>query len=83
MFFTYPMKTPSRRGEVNPKIIKEIGQNYKNVRVIKPASKNQALEGTGSLIFDNQYRKVYCCLSERADKDTLSKFMKEFNAGSK
>ena len=43
----------------------------------------QALEGTGSLLFDVQNKKVYCQLSERADEQLLSQFMIQFNKLSK
>lgn len=44
---------------------------------------NQALEGTGSLLFDNKNKKVFVNISERADKDLLKDFMTKFNELSK
>lgn len=74
VFFTYPMKVPSRQREINPDIITEIGQNYKQQLTLKAARKGEALEGTGSLVIDSRLKKIYCCLSERADFNTLIKF---------
>ena len=73
-FFTYPMKVQSRQREINPDIITEIGQNYKKNLTLKPDRKGKALEGTGSLVIDSRLKKIYCCLSERADFNTLIKF---------
>lgn len=44
-----------------------------------PAKEGEYLEGTGSLIFDQQNKKVYCCLSERASLETLNNFIKKLN----
>jgi hypothetical protein len=41
-----------------------------------PSKEGESLEGTGSLIFDEQNKKIYCCLSERASLETLNNFMK-------
>jgi hypothetical protein len=68
------MKVPSRQREINPDIITEIGKNYKMNVTLKAARKNEALEGTGSLVIDSRLKKIYCCLSERADFNTLIKF---------
>lgn len=80
VMFTYPMKAPTRQAEVNPKIIKQIGGQYKQVINLTPALDGEALEGTGSLIIDNKHKKVYCSLSERACEATLYKFMSQLNA---
>jgi len=77
------MKTPSRRDEINPNIIKEVGVNYKKVIKLKAARKNESLEGTGSLVLDNRLRKIYCCLSERAGKNTLDQFHSKMSAHGK
>ena len=78
-FFIYPMKAFSRQQEVNPQIIADFGKNYKNVIRVLPTQEGESLEGTGSLIFDEQNKKIYCCLSERASLDTLNNFMKKLN----
>lgn len=66
VFFTYPMKAPSRQAEVNPKIVKEIGKNYKKQIVLKPSAPGECLEGTGSLVFDHKFKRLYVSISERA-----------------
>ena len=72
------MKHPSRQAEINPLIVKEIGQTYKKQIVVKRARSNEALEGTGSLIIDSHLRKVYVCTSERASAATVANFMTKF-----
>ena len=79
LFVTYPMKAVSRQGEVNDKIIKDMNSLYKLHIKQKPVCKDQALEGTGSLVFDVEFKKIYCCVSVRADKETLVDFVKKFN----
>ena len=76
------MKAPTRQAEVNPEIVKVVGGSY-GITVTVERCGDEALEGTGSLVFDQQYRKVYCSLSERACKKTLDKFMKTLNEHSK
>lgn len=44
-----------------------------------PSKEGESLEGTGSLIFDEQNKKIYCCLSERASLETLNNFIKILN----
>ena len=56
----YPMKNPSREAEKNPIIIKSEGKNYKHFYEMKRHHSNQALEGTGSLLFDVENKKIYC-----------------------
>jgi len=59
----YPMKVPSREAEKNPTIIDQIGKaSYKNFIDLLRIEPFQALEGTGSLLFDNRNKKVYCSL---------------------
>ena len=79
VFFTYPMKTESRRGEYNPEIVKELGANYGSVIAHQPAIAGQSLEGKGSLVLDNKLRKVYCCISERACLETVQSFVDTLN----
>ena len=59
----------SREAEKNPMIIVMLAKNYKDFFDLKNNHLGQALEGTGSLIFDSFNKKVYCSLSERADRD--------------
>lgn len=68
------MKHPSRQREYNPIIVNEFGQNYKKVEVLKEARKGEALEGTGCIVIDSRLKKIYCCISKRANYHTLIKF---------
>jgi hypothetical protein len=61
------MKTPSREGEKNPSLIRAEGERYKHSIDVKRKDKEQALEGTGSLLFDVENKKIYCelyCFSQ-------------------
>ena len=74
VLITYPMKHPSRQREYNPQIVEEIGQNYKKQEILKAARKGESLEGTGCIVIDTRLKKIYCCISKRADFHTLIKF---------
>jgi hypothetical protein len=80
VFFTYPMKAPSRQAEVNPKIVSQIGKSYAKQVVLKPSNKGESLEGTGSLVFDHKFKRVYVCISERASPSTLTSYLKTLNS---
>lgn len=74
------MRVPSREKEKNPAIIKEIGRaQYKHFLDVQRHFSEQALEGTGSLLFDVDNRKVYCSLSVRAHLALLNDFLHCFN----
>jgi hypothetical protein len=78
------MRVPSREKEKNPLVVKEIGQTqYKHFIDLPRRQPDQALEGTGSLLFDVENRKVYCQLSVRADPELLQDFIKAYNLVSK
>lgn len=72
--FTYPMKTPNRRIERRADIIETLKKNFKVTDVIDFShyeSQDRAMEGTGSMIFDHDYKLVYACISPRTDKEIL------------
>ena len=73
------MKAPTRQAEVNPEIVKKIGGTYGRTLTVKRYA-GESLEGTGSLVFDQEHRKVYCSLSERACEKTLQNFIKTLNS---
>jgi hypothetical protein len=73
------MNAKSRQAEVNPKIVKEIGGNYKKIIKLPPSAKGEALEGTGSLVFDHKFKRLYVCISERACSKTLNNYLKVLN----
>ena len=41
--------------------------------------KGESLEGTGSLVFDHKYKRLYVCISERACAKTLNNYLKVLN----
>lgn len=73
------MKAPSREKEKNPRIIKDLLPKYKNFMDLIRKIPEQALEGTGSLVFDYENRKIFVKLSARADADLLQDFLTQFN----
>jgi hypothetical protein len=79
LFVLYPMKAPTREREKNPTLIKKESVAYSNFLDLPRSDPNQALEGTGSLLFDNLNKKLFVNLSVRADEQLLAQFMKEYN----
>lgn len=80
LLIIYPMKSALRRLERNPMIIEKLMTNYRNFIDLSYLEKEgEFLESTGCLIFDNQKRRVYCSLSERASKKALKIFIESFN----
>ena len=73
------MKAPTREREKNHKLISEIGKSYKNMLDVQRRDDSQALEGTGSLLFDNLNKKIYVNISVRADAALLESFVKSYN----
>jgi hypothetical protein len=57
--FTYPMLCENRQRERNEKIIKDFQTNYKHFIDLQKEGDIGILEGTGSLIFDVENKKVY------------------------
>ncbi len=75
--YIYPMKTANRRIEKRMDIIDTIKKKFKVNQVVDLSSyenEDRALEGTGSMIFDHDYKIVYACLSPRTDKQILIEF---------
>lgn len=80
MLIIYPLKANSRRLEKHPDLIEILKKKYKHfVDLSYLELDNEYLESTGSLIFDHNYRKIYCCLSERATIKALNVFMETIN----
>lgn len=68
------MQSLNRRFERREDIISEIEKNFKVERRFSLEifeDKEQYLEGTGSMIFDNVHRIIYACLSPRTDIQVL------------
>ena len=74
------MKAPSRQAEYNPQIVKEIGKSYQKHIKIPVAAKGESLEGTGSIVFDHKFKRLYVCISERACARTLNNYLKIVNS---
>ena len=74
------MKAANRQAEVNPKVVKEIGKAYKKTIHVKPSKKGECLEGTGSLVFDHKFKRLYVCISERACPQTLNSYLDTLNS---
>lgn len=72
---TYPMFAPVRRRERRRQVIDTVLREgfYSDHRVNLEFNEkiNRFLEGTGSIIFDHQYRLAYACLSPRTDAGLL------------
>lgn len=80
----YPMKSNLRRKEKNPEIIEMLKPKYKNfIDLSFLEEEGEFLESTGCLIFDNENRKIYCSISERATEKALDVFLENFNKFSK
>lgn len=71
---TYPMQSENRRIERREDLINKLSEQYQVKRRLSLElfeEKDQYLEGTGSMIFDHEYRIVYACLSPRTDVQLL------------
>lgn len=74
---TYPMFAPNRRVERREDIIDELGKTFDVTRRYTfehYEEDDMFLEGTGSMLFDRDYKVVYACLSQRTDARLLDKF---------
>lgn len=68
----YPMEAPNRRLEKDQRVLELLRSNFE-INTVQDLgefeSKNQFLEGTGSIIFDYMHRKGYACRSTRTDDE--------------
>ena len=73
----FPMYAANRRIEKRDDLLHMLVEKY-NVRDVEDWSEYEAehlfLEGTGSMIIDQQYKIIYACISERTNKSVLEKF---------
>ena len=73
--FIYPMFAKNRRRERRCDIIQYFKDNFKYSNLIDVASifesKNQFLEGTGSMVLDRKNKIIYAAKSERTHIDPL------------
>lgn len=79
---TYPMFSPKRQLERSAEVLKVIKNEFCVEREVNYESfENESifLEGTGSMIFDREYKIAYACESVRTDKELFYKFCEENN----
>jgi len=79
---TYPMFAPQRRLEVRDDIVHRCQEQFhfnKRVALEDWTTKEQFLEGTGSMILDRPHRIVYACHSNRTHREVLQAFAKKMN----
>lgn len=74
----YPMAPASRRAERRPDIIDELEARGFSVEAILDLTRHErvgrALEGTGSMVFDQRRRRIYAALSDRTSPELLHAF---------
>ena len=78
LLVTYPMFAPNRRAERQPaklvRVLQEAGcpvQRKLNLSMFEDS--HMYLEGTGSLVFDDENRKVFAALSERTHPELVER----------
>lgn len=80
LVFLFPMEAPNRRIEKQAGILEYLKTNFR-INAIEDYSfyegKNIFLEGTGSMIMDHAYKKMYACLSSRTNKELFLRFAAE------
>jgi hypothetical protein len=77
----YPMFSALRRRERRRDIIDELRRNYHVTEVIDYSTyetKDQCLEGTGSLVLDHVHKIAYVSLSQRSHAEPLKRFCADF-----
>ena len=80
--YLYPMLAPNRRLERRQDIIKKLKKEggYKTIVDLSDyENQNIFLEGTGSMIFNHQSKKIYAGLSPRTHKPLVKKMADELN----
>jgi hypothetical protein len=68
----YPMAAENRRTERRPDIIEELKEKFAVNAIVdltENEKSNRFLEGTGSIVFDHDFRFSYACISGRTNKD--------------
>ncbi|MCS6982302.1 MAG: arginine deiminase-related protein, partial [Flavobacteriales bacterium] len=66
--FIYPMKAPSRRKERNPQLLSLLKEKFQISYIYDLSGFEERglfLEGTGSLVFDHTYKRIFAALSQR------------------
>jgi hypothetical protein len=78
----YPMFSALRRRERRRDIIDELRRSYRVTEVIDYSAyetKDQCLEGTGSLVLDHVHKIAYVSLSQRSHSEPLKRFCADFD----
>jgi hypothetical protein len=76
----YPMWAKNRRTEVRQETINFIKDRSGITKVLNYTSyldSNQYCEGTGSIVFDFEYKKAYACISDRTDVKLFEKICRD------
>eukprot|EP00397_Hematodinium_sp_SG-2012_P038955 GEMP01042454.1.p1 GENE.GEMP01042454.1~~GEMP01042454.1.p1 ORF type:complete len:331 (+),score=76.10 GEMP01042454.1:135-1127(+) len=80
---TYPMRYPSRQAEKNLAIVSDLMQCGKYAEYVEfdamGSGKEWVLEGTGALVFDRRFRRIYAGISQRCTRQAVARFHEEFN----
>lgn len=78
----YPMCSPSRRAEYNPKIIEYLKHNFIVKQILDfrdYTQKDQFLEGTGSLVLDLKHQMLFAAKSIRTHHNLVNEIVSNFN----
>lgn len=78
----YPMYCENRRKERNPNIIAFLTSHYRVSKTVDYSHyehKNIVLEGTGSMVLDNQNKIAYAVKSKRMNETLFAQFCQDFH----
>lgn len=65
----YPMHLENRRKEIREDIINDVLKMFPNMKLVDLTnSKQQSLEGTGSMVFDHENKIIYAAISQRTSE---------------
>lgn len=77
----YPMFAPNRRQERREAILNQFKNDFQIKEIVnwtKAESNGQYLEGTGSMIFDHDYKIAYGSISKRLDLELFKKYCDKY-----
>ena len=80
MLSIHPMHALNRRKERREDIIQSLQTNFQIQEfwdLSKCEEENQALEGTGSMVFDHLHKTAYACISPRTNEELFAKYCEE------
>ena len=78
----YPMFATNRRAERKEHVLNSVKEKFvvnKKVDLTGYETKNEFLEGTGSMVLDRESRIAYACISPRTDENVLADFCTRMN----